>query len=125
MEEGSMALSLMLALLDVADVNGLAAARYADPNSLASKYDQLRGDPDKRRRVHAALYEAFYAILEGQKISYQVGAAGPASMAIGRGLGRYLSGDLAPLTQDENNNRDILKAVLHNFLENAINDNWP
>ena len=64
-----MALSLMLALLEVADVNGLAAARYADPNSLASKYDQLRGDPDKRRRVHTALYEAFYAILEGQKIS--------------------------------------------------------
>src|SRR5262249_17981709 len=112
-------------LLNVADVNGLAAAAAADPNSLASKYAQLRADPDKRRRVHAALYEAFYAILEGQKISYQVGAAGPASMAIGRGLGRYLSGDLAPLTQDENNNRDILKAVLHNFLENAINDNWP
>ena len=43
-----MAISLVLALLDVADANELAARAAADPNSLAGKYSQVRADPDKK-----------------------------------------------------------------------------
>ena len=118
-----MAISLVLALLDVADANELAARAAADPNSLAGKYSQVRADPDKRRRVLEALYEAFYAILEGQKISYQGGGpAGLASMAIGRGLGRYISDDTSAQEPDEDDNRNTLALILRNFLRNALND---
>jgi len=118
-----MAISLVLALLGIPDMNALAehAAREAD--SLAGKYARVHADLDKKRRVHEALYEAFYAILEGQKISYgNGGPAGLASMAIGRGLGRYISNDRSDPVENEDNNTETLKMILHDFLQNAVND---
>jgi hypothetical protein len=56
-----MALSLLLALFDINDEAALAQAAANNPNSPAGQYHGMSND--QKRRVMAALYDAFYTIL--------------------------------------------------------------
>jgi hypothetical protein len=124
MEEVPMATSLLYALLDVADAETLGAAH---PDSSAGRYFRL--SDNKKRRVRAALYEAFYAILEAQRIDYMPGAPGPpaswaigASRGIGGALARVISRDLSALSPEEIINFATLRAVLRNVVNQAVDD---
>ena len=82
-----MSTSLLFALLEVSDQSAL---QRAAPGTLSVHAQRFRGlTSNQQRRVREALYEAFYAILEGQRIDYVEGDISQASMAIGGGLARY------------------------------------
>jgi hypothetical protein len=116
-----MALSLLLAVLDVPDHHTLQTAATDTLSPYAERYRKL--SPNRQRRVQEALYEAFYTIFEGQKLGYRVDAASEASMAVGRGLARMISEDTrSPVTISEKNNITTLKEVLRNLVHRAIDD---
>jgi hypothetical protein len=75
-----MATSLLFALLDVENAQGIADAVAANDGSYAARYGQL--NPPGRRRVLEALYQAFYTILEARQIGYFTDA----STALGEAL---------------------------------------
>lgn len=70
-----------------------------------------------------ALYEAFYSILEGQRIEYGGGNADNASRAIGEALARLLTDD-PPMnrTVNQQQNSQSLQNILETTLDQAIND---
>jgi hypothetical protein len=120
-EEGPMAISLMFALLDVADAAALAAA---PPFSPAGLYRQCT--PNQRRRVRAAVYEAFYSILEAQKIDY-MGGPPPgrgtlASNGVAGALARVISSDLSAWSAAEIQHLTALEGVLREALNRAVNE---
>jgi hypothetical protein len=124
MEEGPMAVSLLLALLDIPDMATLndAVWRAAQPpDSLARKYSEL--NPHQRMRAMEALYEAFYSILEGQRIDYGGGNADQASKAVGEALARLLTDD-PPMgrTLAQQQNSRSLQDILETSLDQAIED---
>ena len=116
-----MALSLLLAVLDVPDHHTLDTAAPGTLSPYAERYRQLT--PNRKRRVQEALYEAFYSIFEAQRIGYAASEASRANMAVGRGLARMISGDhLSPVTTGERDNITTLKEVLQRLVTQAIND---
>jgi hypothetical protein len=115
-----MSTSLLLAVLDVRDQTELQTAAPGILSAHAERYRQLT--PNQQRRVQEALYEAFYAILEGQKIDYGGGNINQASMAIGGGLARYLSGNLSRMTQAQIDHRRTLKTVLQTWVHQTIDN---
>jgi hypothetical protein len=115
-----MSTSLLLALLEVSDQTALQTAAPGTLSLHAERYRRL--SPNQRRRVREALYDAFYAILEGQRIDYGGGNVSEASMAIGGGLARYISGNLSPMTQAQIDHRTMLKTVLQTWMHQAIDD---
>jgi hypothetical protein len=115
-----MSTSLLFALLEVSDHTALQAAAPGTLSLHAERYRQLT--PNQQRRVRQALYDAFYAILEGQRIDYGGGNASEASMAIGGGLARYISENLSPMTQAQRDHRTTLKTVLQTWVHQAIVD---
>lgn len=116
-----MAVSLVYALLDVEDESTLRGAAPGSVSIHAIRYRNM--SIEKRRRVREALYEAIYSILEGQRIDYAGGTADQASMAIGRGLARAISGDSRPpRTADEMTHNTTLKTVLQKVMHQAIDD---
>jgi hypothetical protein len=116
-----MALSLLLAVLDVPDHHTLQTAAPGTLSPYADRFRQL--SPNQKRRVQQALYEAFYSIFEAQRIGYGVETASEASMAVGRGLARMISEDnLSPVTTAERRNITTLKEVLQRLVNQAIDD---
>jgi hypothetical protein len=115
-----MSTSLLLALLEVSDQTVLQTAAPGTLSHHAERYRRLT--PNKQRRVREALYDAFYAVLEGQRVDYGGGNASEASMAIGGGLARYISGNLSPMTQAQMDHRTTLKTVLQTWVHQAIDD---
>jgi hypothetical protein len=115
-----MSTSLLFALLEVSDQSAL---QRAAPGTLSVHAQRFRGlTSNQQRRVREALYEAFYAILEGQRIDYVGGDISQASMAIGGGLARYISGNLSPMTQTQIDHRTKLKMLLQQWVHQAIDD---
>jgi hypothetical protein len=119
-----MAVSLLLALLNIPNMATLddAAWQAAQPaNSLALKYSAL--NPHQRMRAMEALYEAFYSILEGQRIDYGGGNADHASKAIGEALARLLTDD-PPMNRTvvQQQNSRSLQDILETTLDMAIED---
>jgi hypothetical protein len=119
-----MAVSLLLALLNIPNMATLddAAWQAAQPaNSLALKYSAL--NPHQRMRAMEALYEAFYSILEGQRIDYGGGNADHASKAIGEALARLLTDD-PPMNRTvvQQQNSRSLQDILETTLDLAIED---
>jgi hypothetical protein len=136
-----MALSLLLALFDLHDEAALVAEARAHPNSHMARYHGM--DNDQKRRVMAALYDAFYTILEAHKLDY-VRADLPdplgrdyetpgsrASKGMGQALARIISGDLSMngdvqhlanhIVQIKNDqNVSELKNVLWRYAKRAI-----
>jgi hypothetical protein len=117
MEEDLMAISLMFAILDVANAAGLAAAL---PTSLAGRYNVLTAK--QQRRVHDALYEAFYPILEARNINV---AAYAATRAIGEALGRVISGETPTAAFMTSPEVDELKGELRTLVRRAIENEEP
>jgi hypothetical protein len=117
MEEGPMA--LMYALLEVADAATLAVAT-AENNPRAYQYNQL--NDHQKQRVQEALYQAFYSILEGNRIDYAGGNARQATNAIGEALARLITEQRADRTPDQRANVAELKRIMQNFLYQAIDD---
>ena len=115
-----MSTSLLFALLGVHDQPALEAAAPHTLTTHAQRYRHLTSS--KQRQVQEALYDAFYSILEGQKVDYGGGDASQASKAIGGGLARYLSENLSPMTPEQIEHRTKLKAVLQAWVHQAIDD---
>src|SRR6516165_2078025 len=113
MGEGTMSTSLLLALLELPDQTALQTAAPGTLSHHAERYRRLT--PNQQRRVRQALYDAFYAVLEGQRVDYGGGNASEASMAIGGGLARYISGNLSSMTQAQMDHRTTLKTVLQTW----------
>jgi hypothetical protein len=138
-----MALSLLLALFDIDDEAQLAQVAANNPDSPAGRYHGMNND--QKRRVMAALYYAFYTILEAHKLDFVLAdpndplaasygsPGGHASKAMGQALARIISGDLsmngniqnlANNIQDIRNERNVgeLKDVLRRYAKQAIAD---
>jgi hypothetical protein len=116
-----MAISLMYALLDVTDNVDLQRVVRVVPNMRADRYRDLR--PNQRTRVQEAVYDAFYSILETQKIDYIGGGRGfRASEGVGGALARVISRDMSPMSVDETNNIAGLKQVLQDVIDQAIDN---
>jgi|RhiMetdeSRZDD1v2_1073273.scaffolds.fasta_scaffold03657_16 hypothetical protein len=138
-----MALSLLLALFDINDEAALAQAAANNPDSPAGQYHRMSND--QKRRVMAALYDAFYTILEAHKLDFVLAgpneplsanygsSGGRASKALGQALARIISGDLpinANIQDLENTIQEIkddrnvreLKDILRRYARQAIAD---
>ena len=109
-----MAVSLMLALLDIPDPDGAQ-------NRRAARYRAL--NESQQRRVQEPLYEALYSILDALKIGYEhAGNARPASMAIGEALARIISNDLEERTPEQRDRAAMLQLILRPIAERAMDD---
>jgi hypothetical protein len=120
MEEDPMAISLLFALLDVADAAGLAAAAASDPTSRAGRYSALT--PKQKTRVQEALYEAFYPILDARYINTSAYAA---SSAIGGALGRIISREQPTTTFMQSSEVAELRNALTTLVDRAITNEEP
>jgi hypothetical protein len=119
MEEGTMAMSLLFALLGVVDRNDLAkqSTPYTiDDDDKAHALTYESGLTEKQKReVRKALYDALYAIVEGGEVNRDI------NMAIGQALCQAMTGNHA---QDLRNHEGFqrLRKVLNPIVKHAIDD---
>jgi hypothetical protein len=119
MEEDTMAMSLLFAVLGVNDREDLknpSIPYQTDPADIqrAVKYDKDL-TPKQRREVRKALYDALYAIVEGGEVNRDL------NMAIGKALCQAVTGN-----HQEDLQREPgiirLRAVLNPIVRDAIDE---